>query len=71
MYIYIFEDGTTQKHPEPPTPLDLEYIGDGTLMVLACDDVLYVDTDSNMIELEKCYLTDKDDQECGYCHLPS
>ncbi len=54
MYVYIFEDGTTQKHLKPPTRIDREMIADGTLMVLKCDDVKYVCEDGALSDLEDC-----------------
>jgi|LakMenEpi03Aug12_release.lakeMendotaPanAssembly.Ray.scaffolds.fasta_scaffold2236550_2 hypothetical protein len=54
MYVYIFEDGTTQKHPKAPTRIDRDMIADGTLMVLKCDDVKYVCEDGSLDELTEC-----------------
>ena len=54
MYVYIFEDGTTQKHPKPPTRIDRDLIADGTLMVLKCDDVKYVCEDGSLEDLTEC-----------------
>lgn len=57
MYVYIFEDGTTQQHEKPPTRIDKDMIADGTLMVLKCDAVKYVCEDGSLIDLDTC--------ECG------
>ncbi len=59
MYVYIFEDGTTQRHIEPPSDVDLEMIADGLLMVLWCEDVNYVCEDGSLSDLEECeFVTD-------------
>jgi hypothetical protein len=71
MFVYIFEDGTTQMHQEPPTPLDLSYVNDGLLMVLNCDSVEYIDSDGSCGSLPECKITDIDDKKFGYCHIPS
>jgi hypothetical protein len=55
MYIYIFEDGTTQKHPLPPTRIDRDMIADGTMMVLRCDsDVTEINKHGKPVDLIEC-----------------
>jgi len=54
MYVYIFEDGTTQKHPKPPTRIDRNMIANGVLMVLKCDDVKCVCEDGSLDDLTEC-----------------
>ena len=54
MYVYIFEDGTTQKHEKPPTRIDRDMIADGTLMVLKCDNVKYACEDGSLDDLTEC-----------------
>ena len=67
-YVYIFEDGTTQKHSEQPTDIDKDMIADGTLMVLKCDGVKYVSEDGDLDELTECnYVTSTD----GNYHSPA
>ena len=68
MYVYIFEDGTTQQHLEPPTEVDMAMIADGTLMVLQGLSVKCVDSDGSLDELEDCELLTNED---GTFHSPS
>lgn len=62
MYVYIFEDGTVQKHPKPPTAVDLQMIGDGTLQVLRCTHPKNVDEYGSCSDLEDCQLVDIEGQ---------
>ena len=67
MYVYIFEDGITQQHSEPPTVVDMAMIADGTLMVLQCASVKYVGEAGVVDELESCELVT---DELGTYHSP-
>ena len=62
MYVYIFEDGTVQKHPQPPTAVDLQMVGDGTLQVLKCGPVKNIDEKGKCLSLEDCELVDIEGQ---------
>ncbi len=68
MYVYIFEDGTVQKHPEGPTKEDLASIADGLLIVLRADGVKNIDTCGREEDLEDCEIDS--DQGCPPCHCP-
>jgi hypothetical protein len=68
MYVYIFEDLTTQKHEKPPTEIDLSMIEDGTLMVLKCDNVKEVNEDGSLSNLQSCVLESTTD---GKYHSPT
>lgn len=65
MYLYIFEDGTIQKHQEPPTNEDFKGIEDGILTVIQCASPIYVESDGTRSEIEVCEYNKKT------CHSPS
>lgn len=65
MFVYIFEDGTVQQHPDPPTREDMECIMDGILIVLKCDSVVCVTEDGDA-ELTTCDLSEVEDGV--FCH---
>lgn len=68
MYVYIFEDGTTQKHEHKPTTEDCRAIADGLLMVLHSEsDICLVDENLKECELEVCELFD---DQITQCHSP-
>lgn len=55
MYVYIFEDGTTQKHSDGPTVSDCAAIDDGLLIVLKTDgDVHKIDENGALQKLPEC-----------------
>ena len=68
MYVYIFEDGTTQKHQKQPTKIDRDMIEDGRLLVLKCDDVKYVNEDGSLGDLTECVCDTASD---GKYHSPA
>ena len=68
MYIYIFEDGIIQVHPDEPTKADLSCIKNGTLMVLKCDSVHNVLEDKSLVELESCIIETHDGKDW---HVPN
>lgn len=65
MFVYIFEDGTVQQHPDPPTEEDMLCVEDGILMVLKCDSVVCV-TENGDAELTTCDLSEVEDGV--FCH---
>jgi hypothetical protein len=68
MYVYIFEDGTVQRHSRGPTSDDRTAIDNGLLIVLASNsEIRYVDSDLTELILENCLL---DETTLSGCHVP-
>jgi hypothetical protein len=73
MYIYIFEDGTTQAHDAGPTIEDIRCVREGLLTVLGFDKerrVLQLDPDTELWDwLPTCKQIKPD--EGSLCHVPT
>lgn len=68
MYVYIFEDGTVQRHSRGPTLDDRNAIDEGLLIVLASNsEIRYVDSDLSETNLDECLL---DETTLAGCHVP-
>lgn len=66
-YVYIFEDGTVQRHSRRPTLDDRNAIDQGLLIVLTSDsEIRYVDSDLTELILETCLL---DETTLAACHV--
>ena len=69
MYIYIFEDGTTQRHESGPTAEDFAAIADGLLMVLySYAEIVCVDEKNRFLSLTECEFID---EQTSNCHAPA
>ena len=63
MFVYIFEDGTVQRHTSGPTIEDRNAIEDGLLLVLYSDsDIQAVDENLAFGELTECNVSKCDDK---------
>jgi hypothetical protein len=68
MFVYIFEDGTVQRHSRGPTLDDRTAIDRGLLIVLTSNsEIRYVDSDLTELLLEDCLL---DETTLSECHVP-
>lgn len=70
-YIYIFEDGSVQKHGMGPSRIDQQLIRDGCLKVLRCvgdyAEVIVGGDGENKV-IDSCKL--ESDEEGDWYHVP-
>jgi hypothetical protein len=70
MYVYIFEDGTVQRHSVGPTVEDAKAIEQGLLIVLFNHhEIRNVNDDLNFTDLEECRLQEMEGSEY-LVHVP-
>lgn len=67
MYVYIFEGGEIQKHPEPPSNSDMILVYGGLLNVIQCESPLLVTGKGGTISLDVCRW---DEDADGKFHAP-
>ena len=70
MFVYIFEDGTVQKHSKGPTVEDRAAIANGILIVLhSLSDVKNIDENLQTASLTDCRMV-KPFDDLGEYHEP-